>query len=33
MFANRGLRRIFGHRREQVRGGWRDPLKQDVRDL
>jgi hypothetical protein len=32
-FANRVLKRIFGHRREEVAGGWRKLHNEEIRNL
>jgi len=33
MFENRVLRRIFGPKRDEVRGEWRNPRNEELNDL
>ena len=33
VFGNRVLRRVFGHKRDEVRGEWRKLHKEELRDL
>jgi hypothetical protein len=33
VFENRMLRRIFGPKRDEVRGGWMDNIKMDLREI
>jgi hypothetical protein len=33
VFDNKGLRRIFGRKREEVTGGWRKLHNKELRDL
>jgi hypothetical protein len=33
MFKNRVVRRIFGHKREEVAGGWRTPHNVELHNL
>jgi hypothetical protein len=33
VFENRGLRRIFGPKRDEVTGGWRKLHNEELRDL
>jgi len=33
VFENRVLRRIFGPKRDEVRGEWRKPYKEELNDL
>jgi hypothetical protein len=32
VFENRVLRRVFGPRRDEVTGGWRKPLNEELHD-
>jgi hypothetical protein len=33
VFENRALRRLFGHKREEVMGGWRRLHNEELHDL